>query len=282
MPPKRKTATRSTRRNKKEEEEQDQQLLEEDVPEVEEREGKKKKAEPEPEEKQEQPEKELTKENIEPEAEPALSSISSRIPSPVKKHPLGSNKPDLEFKKTEQAINQNFVSKNLPKLSSIIDDLKSSKADALFDELKSSTETRFKTSDDLINSLTSRNQQLSIELEELRGRLSELENNPNGDVQPIANEEESFQNELILDMMEQIVGLRIHSVEDTDEALSFDCSQSGKNGVLDYKLTIPKEDSSEIIYTPVNKEESNDLKKYLPEYFFDDLTFPIDTVSLIY
>lgn len=217
----------------------------------------KKKVDPEIEEKQEQLEKELTKENIEPDAEPVVpskkqqskvspittsksiapaspskrvSSISSRIPSPVKKHPLGSSKPDLEFKKTEQAINQNFVSKNLPKLSSIIDDLKSSKSDALFDELKSSTETRFKTSDDLINSLTSRNQQLSIELEELRGRLSELENNPNGDVQPIVNEEESFQNELILDMMEQIVGLRIHSVEDTDEALSFDCSQSGKNG----------------------------------------------------
>ncbi len=219
--------------------------------------GKKKKVEPEAEEKHEQPENELTKENIEPEEEPAVpskkqqskvspittsksiapaspskrvSSISSRIPSPVKKHPLGSSKPDLELKKTEQVINQNFLSKNLPKLSSIIDDLKTSKADALFDELKSSTETRFKTSDDLINSLTSRNQQLSIELEELRGRLSELENNPNGDVQPIANEEESFQNELILDMMEQIVGLRIHSVEDTDEALSFDCSQSGKNG----------------------------------------------------
>lgn len=47
--------------------------------------------------------------------------------------------------------------------------------------------------------------------------------------------------------------------------------------VLDYKLTIPKEDSSEIIYTPVNKDES-ELKNCLPDYFFDDLTFPIDTV----
>lgn len=160
-----------------------------------------------------------------------MSSISSRIPSPVKKHLLVSTKPDLEFKKTEQAINQNFLSKNLPKLTNIIEELKSSKAENLFDELKTSTETRFKTSDDLINSLTSRNQQLSIELEELRGRLSELESSQTNAVTSSgANEEETFTNELVLDMMEQIVGLRIHSVEDTDDALSFDCSQSGKNG----------------------------------------------------
>lgn len=154
-----------------------------------------------------------------------VSSISSRIPSPVKKHSL-SSKPDLDHRKTEHAITQNFLSKNLPKLNSIIDELKTSKAESLFDDLKASTETRFKTSDDLINSLTNRNQQLAVELEELKNRLAELENHPNTG----SNEEESFQNELILDMMEQIVGLRIHKVEETEEALSFDCSQSGKNG----------------------------------------------------
>lgn len=201
-------------------------------------------------------EKEATKENIDPEPikepiviskqkspvqQPKLtptspskrvSSISSRIPSPVKKFPL-SSKPDLDHRKTEHAITQNFLCKNLPKLNSIIDELKTSKAESLFDDLKASTETRFKTSDDLINSLTNRNQQLSIELEELKSRLRDLENNPtNG-----ANEEESFQNELILDMMEQIVGLRIHKAEETEEALSFDCSQSGKNGgELSYKM----------------------------------------------
>lgn len=163
-----------------------------------------------------------------------VSSISSRIPSPVKKHSLtNSSKPDLDFRKTEHSIHQQFTSKNLPKLTQIIDDLKSSKAEHLFDELKNSTELRFKTSDDLINSLSSRNQQLSIELEELKGRLAEAESNSGASANVVsneANEEESFRNELILDMMEQIVGLRIHNVEDTDEALSFDCSQSGKNG----------------------------------------------------
>ncbi|CCH42374.1 Zinc metalloprotease [Wickerhamomyces ciferrii] len=321
MPPKRKN-TRASKRNQKEEDPQDQSQVE-----LEERIKKKEEPVEEPDEQQDQPQEEGLPEPIpEPEPEvkepeskksttksdpkpiaqssarqlpkprslPApnsptkrVSSVSSRIPSPIKRNPSNniSRSNDLDHKRTEQSINQSFLSKNIPKLNSIIDELKTTKSEQLFDDLKNSTELRFKTSDDLINSLTSQNQSLLTELEETKARLIELETNGNGSNSSNDNDEESYQNELILDMLEQIVGLRIHKAEDTDEALSFDCSQSGKNGVLDYKLTISKQDSSEIIYTPINEDESNlsnDLKDFLPDYFFDVLTFPIDTLQQFY
>lgn len=222
---------------------------------------------------------------------PALQlSVRSPNKSPTKRQspslPLSFNKKQpsakidiLDAKKAEAVINKTFLAKDIPRLTSIIDDLKTTRADQIFKEYKASTEVRLKTSDDLISTLSAKNNALAMEVQELKVRLRDSEHQQ----VPMADEEEQYQNQLILDMIEQIVGLRIHRAEETDNALSFDCSQSGKNGILDYKLTIPKEDSSEIIYTPMNSaEEVPQLKTCLPDYFFDNLTFPLDTLQQFY
>ena len=251
----------------------------------------------------EQPSKTVSKKQ---DAEKPLLSLKSPVKRPSQLQPsVSPRKPSttiksdlLDAKKAEAVIHKAFTAKDLPKLTSVLNDLKTTRADQIFNEFKASAEIRFKTSDDLISSLTSRNKQLQQEVTLLKERLDQLES---GTTQGL-NEEAQYENELILDMIEQIVGLRLHRVEETDDALSFDCSQSGKNGseyylnhlylwintdnifqVLDYKLTISKEDSSDLIYTPMNSEnESSKLSKFLPEYFFDNLTFPLDTLQQFY
>ncbi|CDR37712.1 CYFA0S01e15522g1_1 [Cyberlindnera fabianii] len=210
---------------------------------------------------------------------------TSRIPSPVRRSVATKPSVDsFDITKVQAALNQAFTSKNIPKLSSILDDLKSTKADQLFNDLKNTTNARAKASEDLIKSLTVKNEQLATQLETALARIEELEEkSAKVAVAGGLSEEAEYENQLILDMMEQVVGLRIHKAEDSDAALSFSCSQSGKHGILDYKLIIYKEDSSEIIYEPLNsKDEQEDLKKFLPDYFFDDLTFPLDTLQQFY
>jgi hypothetical protein len=162
--------------------------------------------------------------------------------------------------------------------------LRTGKQEQIFDNYKNSIELKLQAANELITSLSLQNDHLQQELQDTRTLLESESKQGQSSAPSQANEQDFLENELILDMLEQIVGLRIHKVDDTEEALSFDCSQTGKNGVLDYRLTIFKQDSSEIIYSPVPSEEEdhNVLTDYLPDYFFDDLTFPLDTLQQFY
>lgn len=155
-----------------------------------------------------------------------LASPSKKpvLQSPAKRPTILPKADPLDTKKAEAVINKTFLLKDVPKLTSIIEDLKTTRAEQIFNEFRASAEVRFQTSDDLVSSLTQKNQSLAAELELLKNKLTALENREPGP------EDQSFEHQLILDMMEQIVGLRLHRVEDTEESLSFDCSQSGKNG----------------------------------------------------
>lgn len=212
------------------------------------------------------------------------SNIHSRIPSPIRKNLNSRLSESIDLSKVQSASMNAFQNKSLPKLSSIIDDLRSTKQDQIFDKYRSSMDLQLHAAKELISSLTIKNNQLEQELIDTKVLLAE-ETKPETPSKQANqyNEQDFIENELILDMMEQVVGLRIHKVEDTEDALFFNCSQSGKNGVLDYRLTILKEDSSEIIYSPLqSKESTEELTSYLPEYFFDDLTFPLDTLQQFY
>lgn len=213
-----------------------------------------------------------------------LSSINSRIPSPLKKKLNSKVSETLDLNRAQSSTLSALHSKNLPKLTSIIDDLRTGKQEQIFDNYKNSIELKLQAANELITSLSLQNDHLQQELQDTRTLLESESKQGQSSAPSQANEQDFLENELILDMLEQIVGLRIHKVDDTEEALSFDCSQTGKNGVLDYRLTIFKQDSSEIIYSPVPSEEEdhNVLTDYLPDYFFDDLTFPLDTLQQFY
>jgi hypothetical protein len=150
---------------------------------------------------------------------------SSRLPSPTKKQSLAGRIDPLDVKKVEAVVHKAFSSRDTAKLSGVLDDLKTTRAEQIFNDYRANAEIRFRNSDDLISSLTSRNNELANEVNSLRSHVASLEKQTSN-----VNEEEQFQSQLILDMMEQIVGLRIHRAQETEDALSFDCSQSGKNG----------------------------------------------------
>jgi hypothetical protein len=155
-----------------------------------------------------------------------LAIPSSRLPSPTKKQSLVVGRVDpLDVKKVEAVVHKAFSSRDTAKLSGVLDDLKTTRAEQIFNDYRANAEIRFRNSDDLISSLTAKSNELANEVNSLRSHIASLEKQTSN-----VNEEEQFQSQLILDMMEQIVGLRIHRAQETDDALSFDCSQSGKNG----------------------------------------------------
>lgn len=108
--------------------------------------------------------------------------------------------------------------------------------------------------------------------------------------------------EIITDMLESICGLSISEVDESDpNNLIFDCTQSGINGEISYKLSLCRTDDQNklngeavddddelfsdsgviMVYTPLF-ESTDDLKQILPEYFFESLTFPVETLPQFY
>lgn len=104
--------------------------------------------------------------------------------------------------------------------------------------------------------------------------------------------------ETISDIIESICGVRVNDVNDSDSNnLVFDCTQGGYNGEIHYQLILsralvsedPDGDTVEMIYNPIlgddDSEESErvtELKQFLPEYFFENLTFPVETLPQFY
>lgn len=98
---------------------------------------------------------------------------------------------------------------------------------------------------------------------------------------------------VILDMIQLLTGLKVINHEQDDSNFYFDVIQNSTNDrsekiVIEYRLVIVKKLSSatEVNYIPTFLETENKqreiLKKYLPEYFCDDLTFPYKALSQFY
>lgn len=98
---------------------------------------------------------------------------------------------------------------------------------------------------------------------------------------------------VILDMIQLLTGLKVINHDQDDLKFYFDVLQSstvakGNNVSMEYRLVIVKKFSAatEVNYIPTFLEdETKDkllLKKYLPDYFCDRLTFPYHTLSQFY
>lgn len=98
---------------------------------------------------------------------------------------------------------------------------------------------------------------------------------------------------VILDMIQLLTGLKVINHDQDDNNFYFDVIQNSTNDrtekiVIEYRLVIVKKLSSatEVNYIPTFLETENKqreiLKKYLPEYFCDDLTFPYKALSQFY
>ncbi|GMM36424.1 Csm1 protein [Saccharomycopsis crataegensis] len=105
--------------------------------------------------------------------------------------------------------------------------------------------------------------------------------------------------EIITDILESICGLRVDDVDDSDSNnLTFNCVQGGVNGEISYQLILSRtvvgdtpadsnitvDETVEMVYNPVveNDDDAKKLKRVLPDYFFESLTFPVETLPQFY
>lgn len=98
--------------------------------------------------------------------------------------------------------------------------------------------------------------------------------------------------QVILDMFELLGGLSCLDFEENDQQMIFTMKQSGPSVFLKFNLMISKsvdQGINEIVYTPLLKRDpsqsreehekySRELKKTLPDYFLDSLTFPYSSL----
>ncbi|EGV63071.1 csm1-like protein [Yamadazyma tenuis] len=98
---------------------------------------------------------------------------------------------------------------------------------------------------------------------------------------------------VILDMLQLLTGLKVMNHESDDHKFYFDLLQTSTVDRVDklsmeYRLVIVKKFSSatEVNYIPsflkIDNNDKDVLKKYLPDYFCDNLTFPYHTLSQFY
>ncbi|KAH3687316.1 hypothetical protein WICPIJ_001699 [Wickerhamomyces pijperi] len=212
-------------------------------------------------------------------------------------------------------IERAFLAKDVPKLDKIIDELKLTHSEKLFKELQAKTENLQTKSDEAIRSLTTDIEDLKAENLALKEKLASLSSTPDIPSRPItaasfdgstptqgtpqqtrnnransittASETDDYI-EMNIDMTEQITGHRIIQSTETKDEIIFRCLQTGSAGEWRYTLIVDKDgDSDDMLYIPgfqhgeSNVEEER-LRSVLPEYFFEQMKFPMGSLKEMY
>ncbi|KAI9754351.1 MAG: hypothetical protein M4579_004749 [Chaenotheca gracillima] len=101
------------------------------------------------------------------------------------------------------------------------------------------------------------------------------------------------------DLYSDLTGLIVRGVKSSEEADIYDCIQTGRNGTLQFKLSISKTASvnskeknassvssyedAEVTFTPIlDADRDSDLIELLPEYLTEEITFARDVVAKFY
>lgn len=215
----------------------------------------------------------------------------------------------IDIQKLKEVVNQAFISRDTPKLSFILEELKTTHSETLFKILQSKTEDLQKKSQETINYLTALNEELKSENRALKEQIAALsstshtihssftsvQNTPTlgsglrrkSEILSEKDQEDDY-NEMNIDMTEQITGHRIISSQETDHDIVFRCFQVGSAGEWKYTLTVDKSgDSDDMLYIPGFQDgewkvEEARLNDVLPEYFFEEMKFPMGSLKQFY
>ncbi|ANB14391.1 hypothetical protein AWJ20_1979 [Sugiyamaella lignohabitans] len=186
-------------------------------------------------------------------------------------------------------------------------DLRETKAEELLNEFKLAAEARFQASDELIRELRlheeknqhSQDQELvdaNIALQNLQQNVANLNSDLEAANEEIsllkakleAKENQQSQNmsNLALGICSDLSGLVILKVLNEEDEYTYECVQSGRNGVFRYNLSVAKSDSKEeshdITFTPLLTEKDEHLTSLLPDYFTEPLSFTREAVSILW
>lgn len=211
-----------------------------------------------------------------------------------------------KLKKIQQDVNLAITSsviENRPSnnVDGLLSELESSK-NTLLEMYKQSVEKKLNISDKLLEVLKKDSEQLPTvpdgnEVVQLREQLREMEKKLDQSQELAEKAQEKTRElekaiekyEVISEITESVCGLRVEDVDDADpDNLVFQCIQAGSNGELHYELTLERldgdEDEAKMVYKPhLDKSKNVEvLQRVVPEYFFGDLEFPVETLPQFY
>lgn len=202
-------------------------------------------------------------------------------------------------------ISQLFQRRDLKGLTTLTQHL-SGRSQQEFENFKRTVERKNKTSETLISDLTKENTILKQKLKAFQhGKFKEVSEKETKDTKRKLIEAEESRKSAIDDlellgskyeMMELLCGTSCCGYDETDDKVTFKIIQRGESCSLVYKLIINKSGLSELLYIPVLDEPEEwktesevpwddnitNLRKVLPEYLLNYLTFPSNTLRKFY
>lgn len=212
--------------------------------------------------------------------------------------------PDME-KKLEEAIRK---MEEYQKKYKCLRDLRQTEVESNFYAYRETAESRFKASQELIDSLTKdveiKDKKLKDmisyvndskvqkqEIEKLSEKLKFTEqalNRANSQITYLNAKLSSRSNTSITQLKEELysdlTGLLIRDVKTDSKKTIFDCLQTGRNGTLHFKLSLFSDSSQSrerFSYTPLfNQERDAPLLNCLPDYLTDEIIFEKDQAAM--
>ncbi|KAG7881262.1 hypothetical protein KL938_003392 [Ogataea parapolymorpha] len=217
---------------------------------------------------------------------PLMTPSKRLFDSPERSTLLSPTKTRQEFKlPSETAVSQLVQRKDLKTLTSILNDLTTSKTERMFQEYKKLSERKQQTSETLINNLTKENQKLrtsikslqvnkqnSKETDLLKRQIESLKRENtrlSSEIESLSAKRGSNQSQIDnavaeLDLMgtkleitELLTGLTCQEYIEDSENMIFKMKQQGETCFLIYQLLISKTGAGEIVYIPILKHEES-------------------------
>ncbi|KAG7817794.1 hypothetical protein KL928_003693 [Ogataea angusta] len=217
---------------------------------------------------------------------PLMTPSKRLFDSPERPTLLSPTKARQEFRlPSEAAVSQLVQRKDLKTLTSIFNDLATSKTEKMFQDYKKLSERKHQASETLINNLTKENQKLRSSLKslqvgkqnsketELMKRQIETLKRENtrlsSEIESLSAKRGSNKSEIDnavaeLDLMgtkleiaELLTGLTCQEYIEDSENMIFKMKQQGETCYLIYQLLISKTGAGEIVYIPILKHEES-------------------------
>ncbi|KAG7727613.1 hypothetical protein KL933_002547 [Ogataea haglerorum] len=217
---------------------------------------------------------------------PLITPSKRLFDSPERPTLLSPTKARQEFRlPSEAAVSQLVQRKDLKTLTSILNDLTTSKTEKMFQDYKKLSERKHQTSETLINNLTKENQKLRLsikslqaskqnskETDSLRRQIETLKRENtrlSSEIESLSAKRGSNQSEIDnavaeLDLMgtkleitELLTGLTCQEYIEDAENMIFKMKQQGETCFLIYQLLISKTGAGEIVYIPIFKQEES-------------------------
>ncbi|KAG7845240.1 hypothetical protein KL941_003085 [Ogataea angusta] len=217
---------------------------------------------------------------------PLMTPSKRLFDSPERPTLLSPTKARQEFRlPSEAAVSQLVQRKDLKTLTSIFNDLATSKTEKMFQDYKKLSERKHQASETLINNLTKENQKLRSSLKslqvgkqnsketELMKRQIETLKRENtrlsSEIESLSAKRGSNKSEIDnavaeLDLMgtkleiaELLTGLTCQQYIEDSENMIFKMKQQGETCYLIYQLLISKTGAGEIVYIPILKHEES-------------------------